>query len=115
MLAALLKWCKTHGELSISDLHWEEEEEEKEDKSSEKEAPHDEKAAAEETDVIAAAAAAARGDVLSRDIPAMRARALHDVGFLFAQYRVACWCVRLLPAAMQQELIRSAPQALGGA
>ena len=98
VLAVLLKWCKTHGELSISDLQWEEEEDEKEDKSSGKEAPHDEKAAAGETDIIAAAAAAARGDVLSRDIPAMQARALHDCGFLFAQYRVACWCVAAQPS-----------------
>ena len=92
VLAVLLAWCTTSGELSIPPLQWEEEEKDRHCcEPSEKEAPHFEKAAAAERDAINSAAAVARGDVLSGDIPALQERALRDTGFLFAQYRLGCW------------------------
>ena len=117
VLSELLDWCKTSGELSIPPLRWiMEEEEEEEEKEKEKgEESHHEGGSSHgrrrssshscghkehsDAEAIAEAAAAARGAVASRDIPAMRARALRELGFLIAAFRVECWywCVRRRP------------------
>ena len=105
VLSELLEWCKTSGELSIPPLRWsEEEDEEEEAEAAEKKdeggsshvrrsssGHHCDHAARSDADAIADAAAAARGAMASRDIPAMKARALRELGFLIAAFRVDCW------------------------
>ena len=107
VLSELLAWCKTSAELTIPVLRWSEvaeEDEEAEEQHREGRSSHafchsssgsghhgKEGAARSDAEAIADAAAAARGAVFSHEIPAMRARALRELGFLIAAYRIECW------------------------
>ena len=85
-LEALLAWCKTSGELSIPKLVWEEL----------PEGTHEEMLAEEATN----AAPQAPGPIRCSDITRLQRRAMSQVGFLFAAYRMECWywCVPCAPA-----------------
>ena len=76
-LEALLVWCKTSGELSIPKLVWEEL----------PDGTHEEMLAEE----AANAAPQAPGPIRCSDIIRLQRRAMSQVGFLFAAYRMECW------------------------
>ena len=84
VLAELLNWCRTSGDLSLPALQWEDDENEEAEKEEEDE-NEDEQAAHKKH----AAGPLASGAVRCADIPRLQARAMREVGFLCAAYRYA--------------------------
>ena len=88
VLAGLLSWCKTSGDLSIGNLAWEE------DDTDEAEGKSKDKTSSAEEDDESDEPLPPRGQpILSKDVPRLQREAMKQVGFLFAAYRVDCWCV----------------------
>jgi hypothetical protein len=115
LLASLLLWCRHSGKVSIPVINWEEQEEEEEEgeaaaedetgdvdaKALDATAASASRAAALETHAIALATPAAappaadggvtRTRIACADIPRLQARAMKEVGFLFADYHCGSW------------------------
>jgi hypothetical protein len=89
LLFAILSWSKKSGALSIPVVSWDDE---------------DVIAAAEDLDEEDEASALAKAEAISfdvkrygvscEDLPRLQKRALKQVGFLYADYHVDCWCGR---------------------
>ncbi len=94
VLAELLLWCKTSGELSIPKMEWKDEDEAEEresedDKSKQQESPR--KAQFRSDGAARKERQAAMGPVHSEDLNELQVRAMKEVGFLFAAYNTECW------------------------
>ena len=82
LLEQLLAWCRTSGVISLPVIRWDDVEDEAE-----------EEASVDKGSTVPSPS----GRIACRDMPRLQALALKEVGFLFAIYRVDCWCV--LPSA----------------
>ena len=84
LLKQLLTWCRTSGVISLPVIRWDEVEDE-----------------AEDTDIDTGyIAPSPSGRIACRDLPRLQARALKEVGFLFAIYSCECWCVAIFSARL---------------
>jgi hypothetical protein len=93
VLRELLDWCSTSGKLALPVLCWDD----LPSTAAADEAPTT--ADSEEPAPVAATTPGAAGDddddgatIRCADLPRLQSRALREVGFLFAAYRVDCWC-----------------------
>jgi hypothetical protein len=107
VLQSLLHWCRTSGDLSITELQWEDTEEAEEAEEDDKSADGKSVRAALEDIVnltVAAEDAPAGSNKALRcaDLPRLQKLAMKEVGFLFGAYRVDCWywCVGGATAAL---------------
>jgi hypothetical protein len=88
VLRELLEWCRTSGKLALPVLCWDDL-----PSATASSAP----ATADSEEPAPAATASAGGDegaattIRCAELPSLQSRALREVGFLFAAYRVDCW------------------------
>lgn len=80
VLEELLVWCRTSGVISLPVMRWDEVDDEGDDGKDD----------AVNTGYVAPSPS---GRIACRDLPRLQARALKEVGFLFAGYTCECWCV----------------------
>jgi hypothetical protein len=91
VLQSLLHWCRTSGDLSITELQWDDTEEDADEQSVDGKS-----VSAALLDIVnltvAAEDAHASTALRCADLPRLQKLAMKEVGFLFGAYRVDCWC-----------------------